>query len=72
MLIRRIEPADEDGMILQSDIFEVNLELEITNGTALLPRELYDCVEATVLPVPKLEVHLRSHEAFMGRSFTAP
>jgi len=51
----------------QSDIFEVNLELEITNGMAILPRELYECVEATIIPVPKLEIHLRSHEAFMGK-----
>jgi hypothetical protein len=51
----------------KSDIFETNLELEITNGTAILPLELYDCVEAMVAPVPELEVHLRSHEAFMGR-----
>lgn len=55
----------------KSDVLETNLELEITNGRALLPCELYDSVEAMVLPVPKVELHLRSHEAFMELSIHA-
>jgi hypothetical protein len=56
----------------QSDKFEVNLDLQCEDGKVILPEDIYDCDGAIILPIPYLQVHLRSHESFMRRSAIGP
>jgi hypothetical protein len=49
----------------QSDKFEVNLDLVCRSGKIILPEDIYDCDGAVVIPVPLLQVHLRTHESLM-------
>ncbi len=47
----------------KSDIFEVNLDVQIRNGHAIASRELYDFREGISVVIPSCDVHLRTQEA---------
>jgi hypothetical protein len=55
---------------MQSDKFEVTLDLICRSGKIILPEDIYDCDGAVIIPVPLLQVHLRTHESLM-RAYTA-
>ncbi|KAI5479573.1 hypothetical protein MNV49_003310, partial [Pseudohyphozyma bogoriensis] len=49
----------------KTDVFEVDVSLNLRNGLCLLPQELYDCRSAVILVLPQLLVDLRNHDFFM-------
>lgn len=65
------DPIEQKYRPGKSDRFEVNLDLSITEGLVLMPTEIYDCQRAIILPVPALDLHLRSTEGFMELAINA-
>lgn len=51
---------------MQSDIFEVNLNLVARDSIAFFPEEVHDCKSALGMNIPQFGVHLRNHDYFMG------
>lgn len=62
------DPVEKKYVPGKSDRFECNVDLQIMDGIMILPTEIYDCKRAVILPIPALDLHLRSTEAYMELS----
>ncbi|CAE7120149.1 unnamed protein product [Rhizoctonia solani] len=62
------DPVREKYREGQTNPFEIDMGLIITDSLLLLPQEIFDCQGAVLLRLPELQVILRSHEYAMEMS----
>lgn len=66
------DPVEEKYRPGRSDPFAVNVSMDVRNSLILLSDEIYACQSGLAMPVPQLQMALKSTEAFMELSLDAP
>jgi len=56
---------------IQSNVFEVSVNLFAQDITVTLPQEIYDWKNAVAASIPELQLNLRLHDYFMGLSYSS-
>ncbi|KAF8756875.1 fermentation associated protein [Rhizoctonia solani] len=60
------DPVREKYREGQTNPFEIDMGLVVSDSLLVLPQEVFDCQGATLVRLPELQVILRSHEHAMG------
>lgn len=66
------DPVEEKYRPGRSDALSVNVSMDVRDSLILLPDEIYACDQGLAMPVPQLQMSLKSVEAFMELSLDAP